>query len=230
MTDDQQKIEMTIARKIASNNLNFKDKELEAKIRHEIQLSNYLNEQEEQKTHAVKRIIKNINFVINFENKQKNNLTKNTTDQKSVSEKIIPSVSFDQVSAANKEILNSVNPLIDKKQSESQIMFIECQNCNTIYYRKKWAIRYIIVILLLVFQFLGLFGILFYLATTNPYICARCGERKGLIKILNNKKKVPINSMSTQNFLITWGVVFVLGIALLSLIQTVTNIPIISTP
>lgn len=90
--------------------------------------------------------------------------------------------------------------LYDPTNPPSQIIKVECKKCNHIDKPYKWKVRFFIGILYF-FLILGPISLLIYFGFTEPYICPKCGERNQLVKILNNDKRVPQESLSKITFL-----------------------------
>lgn len=183
--NNNEKIEMDIARRITKSQTDKPNIDINQEIKHEIQKANYTYESW-QEEFVIKRILKNINYIRNFENKTEN--TDNISD-----------------------IIQSKEKLINVGEIDNKLIFIECKACGIIKEPEKWSVRTAFGILLL-FTVFNILGVLLYFVTTNPYICPKCRERNKLVKILNNKQKIPINSMSTTAFSIIWGTVVALGI------------------
>ena len=89
-----------------------------------------------------------------------------------------------------------------------QIVQIKCTNCGHIGKPKKWEHRNIVGILLISSPLL----MLIYFVFTNPYVCGQCKKRNHLIKILNNKKEIPIKCLSNKNFFIIFIFSFTISI------------------
>jgi|GEM_PF-3954375 len=112
------------------------------------------------------------------------------------------------------ETIENGKEYIDETQDKTKVMFVECKKCNHIDKPYRWSTRTVFGVLLLV-TILNVIGVLLFFMFSNPYICEKCGQRNKLVKILNNKKRIVIDCMSTRSFLIVWGIVIALGITLL---------------
>jgi hypothetical protein len=114
---------------------------------------------------------------------------------------------------ADGKIVIPKNGLIIPGANEGQLIYIKCKHCEHIGQPHKWSFRTGAGVFYL-FTLFNIFGLLLYFCTTNPFICEKCGERNGLIKILNNGKEITIKSLSTSKFEIISVLLFVIGIGL----------------
>ncbi|MCR4277565.1 MAG: hypothetical protein NUV85_00945 [Candidatus Berkelbacteria bacterium] len=105
--------------------------------------------------------------------------------------------------------------LIDSKVISGNLIYIKCNHCGYIGKPYHWFFRTFcgVFYLVTIFNFIGA---LLYFIFTNPYICANCNERDGLVKILNDRKEIPIKSFTTSKF--KWiSIIFLLGGSMLLL-------------
>lgn len=97
------------------------------------------------------------------------------------------------------ESIKTEEGLMDPNSKPGQIIQIRCDNCNYVGAPTKWSFRTIIGILYL-FTLLNVVGILIYFISTNAYVCKNCGERNKLVELLNDRRQVPIKSLSKNTF------------------------------
>ncbi|MFA6105335.1 MAG: hypothetical protein WC725_01900 [Patescibacteria group bacterium] len=105
----------------------------------------------------------------------------------------------------------SLNKLIIPEKSKSYIIFVECKRCGQVKKPYKWEARWIFGIAFL-FTILNIFGLLIFFVSTNPYICPACLERNKLVKILNDGKKIPISSLSKNQFVVVATIFLIIGV------------------
>lgn len=121
----------------------------------------------------------------------------------------------------SKKITDTGSGLIDDSKPPMQLMQIRCDNCDYVGKPKEWDFRFWIGILYLI-SVLSVLGVVFYFLYTNPYICRNCAERNKLVKILNNRKTIPIKSSSKKSFTATAIGLLIVGI-ILSIIRVVSS-------
>lgn len=98
----------------------------------------------------------------------------------------------------DEKIIIPKNGLIFSEVIGERLVYVKCKNCGFIGEPYSyWQFRVICGVILLVAGLLT--GLLFFFAT-SPYICQQCNERDGLIKILNNRKEIPIIAVSKDRF------------------------------
>ena len=107
--------------------------------------------------------------------------------------------------------------LIISTENSGKLVYVKCSHCGYIgkpyhwFFRSFCGVFYFFALFNKSFSFIGALG---YFVFTNPYICANCNERDRLVKVLNNRKELPIKSLSTSKFEIISVLLIVMGIGL----------------
>lgn len=203
---DTEQTEQNIIQKIKDRMKDNPEINFAQAISEEIEEANYLAE-EWQKVYAKKRIgdMLAVERMKDERSKADIEIRKRAEDEKSKADIEI-----------QKRIKDDSSELLFPEKSKAKLVKIQCNKCGHIGNPEKWEFR-IWVGLLYLFTLLNIVGVIFYFALTNPYICENCGERDQLVKIKNNRKTIPIKSLSKKRFRVIAVIFLILGIIILVL-------------
>ncbi len=122
----------------------------------------------------------------------------------------VPEVKKDSI------VIPTKGNLIASAENSGKLMYIKCNHCGYIGKPYPWFFRAFCGVFYL-FTLLNIIGILAYFTFTNPYICANCNERDKLVKILNNRKEIPVKSFNKNKFETISVLFLIIGTVLLLL-------------